>query len=35
MNDGSIKTVTVDEPPAWKNGDRVRVQNGKLLPQKA
>lgn len=35
MEDGSTRTVTYDEPPAWKNGDRVRVQNGKLIARKA
>ncbi len=35
MNDGSIKSVTFDEPPSWQSGDRVRVQNGKLIARKA
>jgi len=30
MSDGSVKTVTSSTKPAWKAGDRVRLQNGKL-----
>ena len=33
MNDGSTRTVTVDERPAWKSGDRVRLQHGRLVSQ--
>ena len=29
--DGALKTVTSDTQPAWKSGDRVRLQGGKLL----
>lgn len=31
MENGAMKTVTSDTPPAWKSGDRVRLQGGKLL----
>jgi outer membrane lipoprotein SlyB len=31
MEDGTVKTVTSATPPRWKAGDRVRVQDGKLL----
>jgi hypothetical protein len=30
MSDGSVKTVTYSSAPAWKAGDRVRLQNGRL-----
>jgi len=32
MDDGSTHTLTQDQPPAWKSGDRVRLQNGALAP---
>ncbi len=32
LQDGSVKTVPLDAPPAWKSGDKVRVANGKLEP---
>ena len=32
LQDGSVKTVSSDTPPAWKSGDKVRVANGKLGP---
>jgi outer membrane lipoprotein SlyB len=31
LENGTIKTVTSATPPAWKSGDRVRLQDGKLL----
>jgi hypothetical protein len=31
MSDGSERTVTYANPPAWKAGDRVRLQNGRLV----
>ena len=31
MSDGSERTVTYTNPPAWKAGDRVRLQNGRLV----
>jgi outer membrane lipoprotein SlyB len=31
MADGTVKTVSSDTAPAWKSGDRVRLQNGRLL----
>ena len=31
MSDGSVKTLTSSTPPAWKAGDRVRLQNGRLV----
>ena len=31
MSDGSERTVTYANPPAWKAGDRVRMQNGRLV----
>jgi outer membrane lipoprotein SlyB len=31
MENGTLRTVTSDTPPAWKSGDRVRLQSGKLL----
>jgi Flp pilus assembly CpaE family ATPase len=30
MSDGSERTVTYSNPPAWKAGDRVRLLNGRL-----
>lgn len=30
MSDGSVKTLTSSTEPAWKAGDRVRLQNGRL-----
>ena len=35
MDDGTMKSLTFSQPPAWKSGDRVRLENGKLLPQSA
>ena len=32
MPDGNIKTVRYAAQPAWKSGDRVRLQDGKLRP---
>jgi Zn-dependent alcohol dehydrogenase len=32
LQDGSVKTVSSDAPPAWKSGDKVRVVNGRLEP---
>jgi outer membrane lipoprotein SlyB len=34
MADGTVKTVTSDTAPAWKSGDRVRLQNGQLLARR-
>jgi hypothetical protein len=31
MSDGSVKTLTYGTAPAWKAGDRVRLQNGRLV----
>jgi len=31
MSDGSERTVTYTNPPAWKAGDRVRLLNGRLV----
>jgi hypothetical protein len=31
MSDGSVKTVTYNTEPTWKAGDRVRLQNGRLI----
>lgn len=31
MNDGTTRTVTVDQQPAWRSGDRVRLRNGTLV----
>ena len=31
LNDGSIRTVTQDTVPAWRIGDRVRLENGGLV----
>ncbi len=31
MNDGTMRTVTVDQQPAWRSGDRVRFRNGTLV----
>ncbi|HJY78083.1 MAG TPA: hypothetical protein VKE95_15710 [Burkholderiales bacterium] len=30
MSDGSERTLTYTQPPAWKAGDRVRLLNGRL-----
>jgi len=32
LQDGSVRTVPSDAPPAWKSGDKVRVVNGRLEP---
>ena len=32
LQDGSVKTVPSDAPPAWKSGDKVRVVKGRLEP---
>ena len=31
MSDGSMRTVTYHSAPAWKAGDRVRLQNGRVV----
>lgn len=31
MANGSVKTLTYATPPAWKAGDRVRLQNGRVV----
>jgi outer membrane lipoprotein SlyB len=31
MESGTVRTVTSDTQPAWKSGDRVRLQGGKLI----
>lgn len=31
MSDGSVKTLTSSTQPGWKAGDRVRLQNGRLV----
>jgi hypothetical protein len=31
MSDGSVKTITSPTAPSWKAGDRVRLQNGRLV----
>ncbi len=31
MNDGTTRTVTVEQQPAWRAGDRVRLRNGALI----
>ena len=31
MSDGSIRRVTYSSAPAWKAGDRVRLQNGRVV----
>lgn len=31
FEDGSTRTFSSDTPPAWHNGDRVRLQNGLLI----
>jgi outer membrane lipoprotein SlyB len=33
MNDGSVRTITEPNPPTWRAGDRVRVQDGRLTTQ--
>lgn len=35
MTDGTVKTVTSTSQPSWKSGDRVRLQNGKLISEEA
>jgi outer membrane lipoprotein SlyB len=32
MEDGSTKTVSYEQAPTWKSGDRVRVADGKIQP---
>lgn len=31
MTDGKLKTVKFAAQPAWKSGDKVRLQEGKLV----
>jgi outer membrane lipoprotein SlyB len=31
MEDGSLRTISMAAPPAWKSGDAVHVRGGKLL----
>jgi len=31
MANGSVKTLTYIAPPAWRAGDRVRLQNGRVV----
>jgi uncharacterized protein YcfJ len=31
MADGQLRNVKFDTPPAWKSGDKVRLQDGKLV----
>ncbi len=31
MNDGTLRTITQDSVPAWRIGDRVRMENGALV----
>lgn len=35
MEDGSTRTVSATEQPLWRIGDRVRVNNGTLEPQRS
>lgn len=32
FDDGGTQTLTLDAPPQWRGGDRVRVVDGRLLP---
>jgi outer membrane lipoprotein SlyB len=34
LDDGSYRTVTLEQLPAWRSGDRVRVVNGALEPER-
>jgi hypothetical protein len=34
MDDGKYRVVILDDPPDFKEGDRVRVDKGKLFPPK-
>lgn len=34
LDDGSTRTVTLEQQPAWRSGDRVRVVNGVLEPER-
>jgi len=31
MADGQLRNVKYDTAPAWKSGDKVRLQDGKLV----
>jgi len=35
LDDGSYRTLTLEQQPAWRSGDRVRVVNGTLEPERA
>jgi outer membrane lipoprotein SlyB len=35
LDDGSTRTVTLEQQPSWRSGDRVRVVNGALEPERA
>ena len=34
LDDGSYRTLTLGQQPAWRSGDRVRVVNGALEPER-
>lgn len=34
LDDGSYRTVTLEQLPAWRSGDRVRLVNGALEPER-
>jgi outer membrane lipoprotein SlyB len=33
LEDGSARTVRFDTAPSWRAGDRVRVENGRIVPR--
>lgn len=35
LDDGSYRTVTLEQQPGWRSGDRVRLVNGALEPERA
>jgi outer membrane lipoprotein SlyB len=34
LDDGSYRTLTLEQQPAWRSGDRVRLVNGALEPER-
>ncbi len=33
FDDGTSQRVVSNTPPAWRNGDKVRIQNGEIVPR--
>ena len=33
LEDGTNRTVRFDQQPSWRSGDRVRIENGRIVPR--